>query len=106
MPINNMEPKNRIQINTYKIGIMKTTCLVISLLWFAGVAQAQQDTLITVQQDTTIHKEPDTIRVGNFVIVRQKKDGDEKTKKTKALQSLSALAGMTMIRYNKLTNRQ
>lgn len=63
---------------------MKTTCLVMAFLWFAGAAHAQQDSTMVTQQDTVVHSEPDTIRVGNFVIVRQKKDGDEKDEKSKS----------------------
>ena len=67
---------------------MKKTWLVMACLWCAGAALAQQDsnnahtdTLSSIQTDTMPKTEPDTIRVGNFVIVRQNKNGEEKEDK-------------------------
>ncbi len=64
---------------------MKKVFLLFAFSLFMVVSFAQTDssktttdTLLKTQTDTTIH-EPDTIRVGNFVIVKRNKNGEQKS---------------------------
>ena len=66
---------------------MKKTLLLTAAFGFAVAAFAQDssktktDTTIFSMSDTIVSHEPDTIRVGNFVIVKRNKDGNQHTEK-------------------------
>ena len=66
---------------------MKKTLLLTAAFGFALAAFAQDssktktDTTIFSMSDTIVSHEPDTIRVGNFVIVKRNKDGNQHTDK-------------------------
>ena len=66
---------------------MKKTLLLTAAFGFALAAFAQDssktktDTSIISMSDTIVSHEPDTIRVGNFVIVKRNKDGNQHTDK-------------------------
>lgn len=66
---------------------MKKTLLLTAAFGFSLAAFAQDsskvkaDTTIISMSDTIVRREPDTIRVGNFVIVKENKNGAQKTEK-------------------------
>ncbi len=67
---------------------MKKVMLLMTASWLFITAFAQQDSSRAMQDTTTkpmydtvtVH-EPDTIRVGNFVIIKQNKNGEQKNEK-------------------------
>lgn len=71
---------------------MKKIIAAAIFLWIAGTAFAQQDssksrldTSFVVVRDTVSINSPDTIRVGNFVIIKRNKNGEQTTQKGRSI---------------------